>query len=71
MKQRRLFSKDERWTLFAVQFGVCAICNKELEEHSFHADHIVPFSKGGKTEISNGQAVCQLCNLSKGAKYVQ
>lgn len=30
------------------------------------ADHIVPWSKGGKTEVSNGQMLCVSCNRSKG-----
>jgi len=33
----------------------------------WHADHVVPYSKGGKTELSNGQALCAECNLSKGS----
>lgn len=33
-----------------------------------HVDHIHPFSKGGKTENSNLRALCQACNLGKGAK---
>jgi len=31
----------------------------------------VPFSKRGKTVLSNGQALCARCNLAKGAKTMQ
>jgi len=30
-----------------------------------HVDHIKPWSKGGETEISNLQTLCQDCNLGK------
>ena len=30
-----------------------------------HIDHIKPYSKGGETEISNLQTLCQNCNLGK------
>jgi len=30
-----------------------------------HIDHIKPWSKGGETEISNLQTLCQECNLGK------
>ena len=34
----------------------------------FHGDHIIPFSKNGKTIIKNGQALCPTCNLKKGSR---
>ena len=33
-----------------------------------HADHIKPWCKGGKTELSNGQMLCHDCNWTKGKK---
>ena len=33
-----------------------------------HADHIMPWSKGGHTVPANCQMLCRDCNLSKGAK---
>jgi superfamily II DNA or RNA helicase len=39
----------------------------ELLDPSFHADHIFPYSKGGLTVTSNGQALCPTCNLKKGS----
>ena len=33
---------------------------------ALHVDHIVPFSKGGKTTWANCQTLCKRCNLRKG-----
>ena len=35
---------------------------------NFQADHVIPYSKGGKTVLQNGQALCADCNLKKGNK---
>jgi len=34
-----------------------------------HIDHITPFGRGGPTHLSNGQGLCQACNLSKQAPH--
>jgi len=34
-----------------------------------HIDHITPFGRGGPTHLSNGQGLCQACNLSKQASH--
>jgi superfamily II DNA or RNA helicase len=47
--------------------GACAECGQQLKAR-FHADHIVPFSKGGATITRNGQALCPACNLRKGSR---
>jgi 5-methylcytosine-specific restriction endonuclease McrA len=63
----RLFSKRQRRILAWVAGGTCASCGVKLKDN-FHADHVVPFSKGGATTTQNGQALCPSCNLQKGAK---
>lgn len=62
---RRTFNRRERFALYLAADGKCEICGAPLDQ-SFHADHITPYSKGGETSISNGQALCPECNLKKG-----
>ena len=50
--------------------GKCKICETPLTI-GFHADHCIPFSKGGQTTLANGQALCPACNTQKGAKMTQ
>ena len=64
---RRIFSSKERWVLRLTSFSLCRLCGAKIDR-SFHADHVKPFSKGGETDLSNGQALCAKCNLKKGAK---
>jgi len=40
---------------------------KALQFGDMDADHITPYSKGGKTIVSNGRASCPECNRSRGA----
>ena len=64
---RRNFTKRQRVILKILSGNICMKCKKALDE-SFHADHVKPWSKGGKTIINNGQSLCPKCNLRKGNK---
>lgn len=44
----------------------CAYCGKK--EKSFTLDHVIPRSKGGKTNWENCVACCRDCNNKKGAR---
>jgi ATP adenylyltransferase len=48
--------------------GRCALCGATRDETPLDVDHIIPRSKGGKTEYANLQALCAKCNRSKGNK---
>lgn len=50
----------------------CENCQRNiLNKTDCHFDHIVPFSKGGKTVLSNCQILCSDCNLKKHDKEMQ
>ena len=64
----RTFDKIDKTTMYENQGGICPICKKHFEINEMQADHIVPWSKGGKTEIQNGQMLCAKCNREKSDK---
>lgn len=67
--QNRIFTPDQRAVIYRIGKGKCAMCGIEVSEESFEADHIKPWSKGGRTIIANGQILCSTCNHSKSNRY--
>lgn len=67
--QNRIFTPDQRAVIYRIGKGKCAICGIDVSEENFEADHIKPWSKGGRTIIANGQILCSHCNHSKSNKY--
>ena len=67
---RRRFNRSERNALYLAGAGRCALCGDDLSV-GWHADHVLPFSRGGATDVVNGQALCPACNLSKGDTVVE
>ena len=62
----RTFSDAQKEAAYERQKGLCAICGKQFELVEMQGDHIVPWSKGGKTLPDNLQMLCPLCNQQKG-----
>jgi hypothetical protein len=62
----RAFSETQKEEAYERQGGLCAICGKHFELAEMQGDHIVPWSKGGKTLPDNLQMLCALCNQQKG-----
>ena len=51
---------------YRTHFDRCEICgNIILNIDDCEIDHIIPFAKGGKTELSNAQIVHRFCNREK------
>ena len=66
--RKRNFDEAQRQVIFRRDKGVCKLCGKQCEWEAWEADHIVPWSKGGKTEVENGQVLCPSCNSKKSDK---
>lgn len=70
MAERRRFNQGERTALYLAADGRCSECGRELEP-GWHADHVDPYSRGGRTDVINGQALCPRCNLRKGSNVTE
>lgn len=58
------FTQEDVRRIYRAQNGRCAYCKTKLGE-KYHADHIVPLSKGGGNDARNIQLLCQPCNQRK------
>ena len=61
----RQFDDDEKREAYETQGGICPKCGKHLAIEEMEGDHIVPWSKGGKTVPENLQMLCRDCNRRK------
>lgn len=61
----RAFSPKMARTAYERQKGICPKCGKRFEIEEMQADHITPWSKGGKTISENCQMLCADCNRRK------
>jgi hypothetical protein len=61
-----------RFTVLQRDKFSCCICGASPAKDpsvTLHVDHIIPWSKGGETEIDNLQTLCSKCNLGKSDMY--
>jgi hypothetical protein len=63
--QIREFTQRDIRTAYEKQKGICPMCGKHFEITEMQADHITPWSKGGKTIPENCQMLCADCNRKK------
>lgn len=61
----RAFTDNQKRAAFETQKGICKNCNKHFELKVMEADHITPWSQGGKTSTENCQMLCLECNRRK------
>lgn len=64
----RAFDENTRREIYEKQEGICPHCHKHFDIEFMEADHITPWSKGGRTIAENCQMLCQECNRRKSAK---
>lgn len=64
----RAFGDDIRERVYEKQDGICPICGEHFTLSEMEADHIIPWSKGGKTVEDNCQMLCMKCNRTKSNK---
>lgn len=68
-EQRRLMTDSLRYDILVRDGFRCKICGASAADGvKLHVDHILPVSKGGKTEKSNLRTLCERCNLGKSDK---
>lgn len=64
---RRLYSFSEKKARFDED-RTCGICSQQIEHmDDAEMDHIVPYSQGGSTDLSNARLTHRYCNRSRGA----
>ena len=57
----------KEWKKLCKKYKKRCVCCGEKEK--LHADHVIPVSKGGTSDISNIQPLCEYCNKSKGNRH--
>jgi len=62
----RTFSEGQKRAAYERQQGICPTCAQHFELTEMEADHITPWSRGGKTSTENCQMLCLECNRRKG-----
>ena len=65
---KRNFDEVQKQVIYRRDNGNCQKCGKHCEWGNWEADHKKAWSKGGKTEVENGQVLCPSCNSQKSDK---
>jgi 5-methylcytosine-specific restriction endonuclease McrA len=68
--------RDKKWlfwgvvreTISARDWGCCWSCGQEVGYKALQVDHVIPWSRGGRTDEENGVVSWRPCNRQKSAK---
>lgn len=67
--ERSKMSESMRYDVLKRDNFRCQICGASSKDGAnLQVDHIIPVSKGGKTEMNNLQTLCSRCNIGKSNK---
>lgn len=61
----RSFTDKMKREAYERQNGICIKCRKHFDIEEMEADHIKPWTEGGKTTAENCQMVCKQDNRIK------
>lgn len=64
----RAFTANQKREAYERQNGLCPICGNHYEMSEMEADHILPWSMGGRTDSDNCQMLCRKDNREKAGK---
>lgn len=64
-KHISFFESFTRQNVYERDGGKCMYCGKEVSRNKFTFDHVIPKSRGGKTNWQNIVACCLKCNSKK------
>jgi hypothetical protein len=62
----RAFTDQMKRTAYERQNGICSVCKQTFDIEMMEADHITPWSEGGRTNSENCQMLCREDNRRKG-----
>ena len=69
--ERSIMSDALRFQILKRDNYTCQICGRRAKDGvELEVDHIIPISKGGKTEPRNLQTLCKSCNRGKGTEMM-
>ena len=69
-RERSKMSESLRYDILKRDGFRCTICGASSRDGvKLHVDHIIPISKGGRSEEANLRTLCSRCNLGKKDKY--
>ena len=67
--ERAKMSPSLRYNILRRDGFRCQLCGATAQDGAkLHVDHIIPISKGGKTEWNNLRTLCDRCNIGKSNK---